>query len=205
MTLLIAGTIGLAATDIKRVIAYSTMSQIGYMIMGVSLGAYTAGLFHLMTHAFFKALLFMAAGSVISAMGGNQSLDRMSGLRRALPFTFVCFLDRRPRPLGRAAVQRLLLQGRDPALHRRARRLALGAVGRRLPRRAADRLYTFRMIFRAFLGEPCPEARELIEHGHLFHPEQPTNPANGEVEDTDVGFPGPEHAIAERRCRCARR
>ncbi|HEX5852351.1 MAG TPA: NADH-quinone oxidoreductase subunit L, partial [Solirubrobacteraceae bacterium] len=62
-TLLIAGTIGLAQTDIKRVIAYSTMSQIGYMIMGVSVGAYAAGLFHLMTHAFFKALLFMAAGS----------------------------------------------------------------------------------------------------------------------------------------------
>src|SRR6202041_499628 len=78
-TLLIAGTMGLAANDIKRVIAYSTMSQIGYMIMGVSIGAYAAGLFHLMTHAFFKALLFMAAGSVISGMGGNQSLDRMSG------------------------------------------------------------------------------------------------------------------------------
>ena len=88
VTLLIAGTIGLAATDLKRVIAYSTMSQIGYMIMGVSVGAYTAGLFHLMTHAFFKALLFMAAGSLISAMGGSQSLDRMSGFRRALPFTF---------------------------------------------------------------------------------------------------------------------
>jgi len=63
LTLLIAGTIALAAVDIKRVIAYSTMSQIGYMIMGVSAGAYAAGLFHLMTHAFFKALLFMAAGS----------------------------------------------------------------------------------------------------------------------------------------------
>jgi len=59
-------------------------------------------------------------------------------------------------------------------------------------------LYTFRMIFRAFLGAPCPEAGELIEHGHLFHPEVPTNPANGEVEDTDVGFPGPDHVIAER-------
>src|SRR3954447_13488557 len=72
VTLLVAGTIGLAVTDVKRVIAYSTMSQIGYMIMGVSAGAYVAGLFHLMTHAFFKALLFMAAGSVISAMGGEQ-------------------------------------------------------------------------------------------------------------------------------------
>jgi len=59
-------------------------------------------------------------------------------------------------------------------------------------------LYTFRMIFRAFLGDPCPEAAELIEHGHLHHPEAPTNPANGEIEDTDVGFPGPDHAVAER-------
>ena len=60
------------------------------------------------------------------------------------------------------------------------------------------------MIFRAFLGEPCPEAVELIEHGHLFHPEQPTNPANGEIEDTDVGFPGPDHVIAERALADAR-
>ncbi len=78
-------------TDLKRVIAYSTMSQIGYMIMGVSIFAYTAGLFHLMTHAFFKALLFMSAGSVISAMGGEQNMDRMGGFRRAMPFTFVAF------------------------------------------------------------------------------------------------------------------
>ncbi len=198
LTLLIAGTIGLAATDLKRVIAYSTMSQIGYMIMGVSIGAYTAGLFHLMTHAFFKALLFMAAGSLISAMGGNQSLDRMSGLRRALPFTFAAFL-----------VGGLALSGVPPfsgffskdsillfAAGRGGWHWALyvaGYLGAFL-----TGLYTFRMIFRAFLGEPCPEAVELIEHGHLFHPEVPTNPANGEVEDTDVGFPGPDHVIAER-------
>jgi NADH-quinone oxidoreductase subunit L len=59
-------------------------------------------------------------------------------------------------------------------------------------------VYTFRMIFRAFHGEPCEEARELIEHDHLYHPPEPVNPATGEVEDTDVGFPGPEHHIAER-------
>ena len=76
VTLLIAGTIGLTQTDIKRVIAYSTMSQIGYMIMGVSVGAYAAGLFHLMTHAFFKALLFMAAGSVIGAMARRAVAGR---------------------------------------------------------------------------------------------------------------------------------
>src|SRR4051794_29731892 len=73
-TLLVAGSIALVVTDLKRVIAYSTMSQIGYMIVGVTVFAYSAGLFHLMTHAFFKALLFMAAGSVISAMAGEQSM-----------------------------------------------------------------------------------------------------------------------------------
>jgi NADH-quinone oxidoreductase subunit L len=198
LTLLIAGTIGLAQTDLKRVIAYSTMSQIGYMIMGVSVGAYTAGLFHLMTHAFFKALLFMAAGSVIAAMGGSQSLDRMSGLRRALPFTFACFvigglaLTGVPPFSGFFSKDGILLYvggrgGWHWALY------VAGYLGAFL-----TGLYTFRMIFRAFLGEPCPEAVELIEHGHLFHPAQPTNPANGEVEDTDVGFPGPEHHIAER-------
>src|SRR5205807_4437764 len=92
LTLLIAASIGVVVTDLKRVIAYSTMSQIGYMIMGVSVGAYSAGLFHLYTHAFFKALLFMAAGSLIGAMAGEQSLDRMSGFRRAMPFTFGCFV-----------------------------------------------------------------------------------------------------------------
>src|SRR5687768_16572611 len=90
-TLLIAATIALAVTDLKRVIAYSTMSQIGYMVLGVSAFAYGAGLFHLMTHAFFKALLFMGAGSVIGAMSGEQSLDKMGGFRKAMPFTFATF------------------------------------------------------------------------------------------------------------------
>src|SRR4051812_46591204 len=92
VTLLIAATIALVMTDLKRVIAYSTMSQIGYMVMGVSTGAYAAGMFHLMTHAFFKALLFMAAGSVIAAMAGQQDLDKMGGFNRAMPFTFGCMV-----------------------------------------------------------------------------------------------------------------
>src|SRR3712207_3202109 len=92
LTLVIAATIALVVTDLKRVIAYSTMSQIGYMVVGVSIGAYAAGMFHLMTHAFFKALLFMAAGSVISAMAGEQNMDRMGGFRRAMPFTFACMV-----------------------------------------------------------------------------------------------------------------
>src|SRR6478672_2741344 len=91
-TLLVAGSIALVVTDLKKVIAYSTISQIGYMIMGVSIAAYSAGMFHLMTHAFFKALMFMAAGSVIAAMAGTQDMDRMSGMRRAMPFTYIAFL-----------------------------------------------------------------------------------------------------------------
>ena len=96
-TLLIAATIGLVVTDLKRVIAYSTMSQIGYMIMAVCSAAYAAGLFHLMTHAFFKALLFMAAGSVIAAMAGEQNLDRMGGFRTRDAVHVRLHGDRRPR------------------------------------------------------------------------------------------------------------
>jgi NADH-quinone oxidoreductase subunit L len=197
LTLVVAATVAIVQTDLKRVIAYSTMSQIGYMIMGVSVGAYSAGLFHLMTHAFFKALLFMAAGSLISAMGGEQSLDRMRGFRKAMPFTFICFM-----------VGGLALSGLPPFSgwlskddiigfldHRGGGFLILGIVG--YAGALLTGIYTFRMIFRAFWGEPCEEAREL-EHGHLVHHETPTNPQTGEVEDTDVGFPGAEHHIAER-------
>ncbi|MBV9467015.1 MAG: NADH-quinone oxidoreductase subunit L [Solirubrobacterales bacterium] len=197
LTLLIAATTALVVTDLKRVIAYSTMSQIGYMIMAVSVGAYSAGLFHLMTHAFFKALLFMAAGSLIGAMAGVQSLDRMSGFRKAMPFTFGCFI-----------VGGLALSGLPPFSgwlskddiigyldHRGGGFEVLGVLG--YAGALLTAVYTFRMIFRAFLGEPCEEAREL-EHGHLAHAEVPRNPLTGEEEDTDVGFPGPAHHIAER-------
>jgi NADH-quinone oxidoreductase subunit L len=197
VTLVLAGTVALVMTDIKRVIAYSTMSQIGYMIMGVGAGAYSAGLFHLMTHAFFKALLFMGAGSIIGAMAGEQSLDRMGGFRRALPFTFVCFV-----------IGGLSLSGMPPFAgwlskddiiafldHRGGAFLILGVVG--YLGALLTGIYTFRMIFRAFLGEPVEEAVEL-EHGHLHHAEVPRNPMTGEEEDTDVGFPGPGHFIAER-------
>jgi NADH-quinone oxidoreductase subunit L len=197
LTMVLAATVALVQVDIKRVIAYSTMSQIGYMIMGVSAGAYSAGLFHLMTHAYFKALLFMAAGSIIGAMAGTQSLDKMGGFRRALPFTFVCFL------IGGLALSGLppfsgwlskddiigLLDERGGGF------LVLGIFG--YIGAFLTGVYTFRMIFRAFFGEPVPEAVEL-EQGHLHHAEQPTNPMTGEVEDTDVGFPGPAHFIAER-------
>ncbi|HJU10128.1 MAG TPA: NADH-quinone oxidoreductase subunit L [Candidatus Binataceae bacterium] len=92
VTALFAATIGVTQNDIKRVLAYSTISQLGYMFVGVGVGAYAAGIFHLMTHAFFKACLFLGAGSVIHAMGGEQDMRRMGGLRRRLPVTFWTFL-----------------------------------------------------------------------------------------------------------------
>jgi NADH-quinone oxidoreductase subunit L len=87
-TALYAATIALGQRDIKRVLAYSTISQIGYMFMAVGAAAYVAGVFHLMTHAFFKALLFLGAGSVIHALGGEQDMRRMGGLARLMPLTF---------------------------------------------------------------------------------------------------------------------
>jgi NADH-quinone oxidoreductase subunit L len=195
-TLLFAGTVALAVTDLKRVIAYSTISQIGYMVMGVSMAAYSAGLFHLMTHAFFKALLFMGAGSVIGAMAGIQDMDRMSGFRRAMPFTFITFtigalsLAGFPLTAGWFSKDEIIAFG----LHRGglyAVLAVLGYVGAFL-----TAFYSFRMVFRVFFGAPAPEAREL-EAGHIAHGE-PMNPMTGEPEDTDVGFPGPEHYVAER-------
>jgi NADH-quinone oxidoreductase subunit L len=197
VTLVVAATTALAQTDLKRVIAYSTMSQIGYMIMGVSAGAYAAGLFHLMTHAFFKALLFMAAGSVIAAMAGEQNMDKMGGFRRAMPFTFGCFI------VGGLALAGIPpfsgFWSKDEILSLVAERggwdwvlFVIGYLGAFL-----TAIYTWRMIFRTFWGDPVPEAAEL-EAGHLHHSDVPRNPASGEEEDTDVGFPGPEHHIAER-------
>jgi len=88
LTALFAATIGVCQTDIKKVLAYSTISQLGYMFLACGVAAYSAGIFHLMTHAFFKGLLFLAAGSVIHAIGGEQDMRRMGGLRHYIPWTF---------------------------------------------------------------------------------------------------------------------
>ncbi len=92
LTALMAASIGLVQYDIKRVLAYSTVSQLGYMFTAMGVGAYAAGAFHLMTHAFFKALLFLGSGSVIHAMAGEQDMRRMGGLKRYLPVTFVTMM-----------------------------------------------------------------------------------------------------------------
>jgi NADH-quinone oxidoreductase subunit L len=196
-TLLVAGTIALVMTDLKRAIAYSTMSQIGYMIMGVSIGAYSAGMFHLMTHAFFKALLFMAAGSIIAAMANEQNIDKMSGFGRAMRFTSITFVCG---GLALAAFPGTSgFFSKDEILAYATARggmyeifTVLGYFGALL-----TAIYTFRLIFRVLPGKPCPEAQELIDTGHVHHA-HPFNPASGEEEDTEVGFPGADHHIAEQ-------
>jgi NADH-quinone oxidoreductase subunit L len=88
-TAIFSATIGICQTDIKRVLAYSTVSQLGYMFLACGVGAFTAGIFHLMTHAFFKALLFLGSGSVIHALSGEQDMSKMGGLRKYIPITFL--------------------------------------------------------------------------------------------------------------------
>jgi NADH-quinone oxidoreductase subunit L len=159
-TLLIAGLVALVQVDIKRVIAYSTMSQIGYMFLAVGLGAYANGMFHLMTHAFFKALLFMAAGIVIHALTDEQDIRKMGGLRRLLPRTFIAF-----------AIGAVALVGLPPfagffskdsiladAMDRGAFGYVLWVVG--LAGTFLTGLYTFRLLFLVFWGEPSAFVRE---------------------------------------------
>ena len=115
-TLLLAGLVALVQTDIKRVIAYSTMSQIGYMFVGVGIGAYASGMYLLVTHAFFKALLFMAAGIVIHHLAGEQDMRRMGGLRGAAAEDLARFPRRLRRTRRDPALRRLLVEGRDHRL-----------------------------------------------------------------------------------------
>ena len=171
VTLLVAGVIALVQWDIKRVIAYSTMSQIGYMFVAAGIGAYGYAIFHLMTHAFFKALLFMSAGVVIHHLGGEQDIRRMGGLRTLMPRTHIAFL------VGSLALAGIpIFSGfwskdgiiaaafaSDDALG--AFLYAAGLVGALL-----TGLYTFRLYFAVFRGDPS----ELVkEHAHEDHGEGP--------------------------------
>ncbi len=159
-TLLVAGLVALVQVDIKRVIAYSTMSQIGYMFLGVGIGAYSNGMFHLMTHAFFKALLFMAAGIVIHALANEQDIRKMGGLRQLMPRTYLAFL------IGSLALVGIFpfagFFSKDPIL---AAAMDSGAYGyvlwvAGLAGTFLTGLYTFRLLFLVFWGEPSPFVRE---------------------------------------------
>jgi NADH-quinone oxidoreductase subunit L len=166
-TLLMAGLIALVQTDIKRVIAYSTMSQIGYMFVGAGLGAYPSAMFHLMTHAFFKALLFLAAGIAIHAITGEQDIRKLAGIGKLMPFTKIVFL------IGSLALVGIPpfagFFSKDPIIS-----AALGhggwygdliyaacVIGAFL-----TGVYAFRLYFIVFTGEPTAFARE---HFHAHH------------------------------------
>jgi NADH-quinone oxidoreductase subunit L len=163
-TAVYAATMGLVQTDIKRVLAYSTISQIGYMFLGLGVGAYAAGIFHLVTHAFFKSLLFLAAGSVIHALSGEQDLRKMGGLKKRIPRTYRVFL------VGALAISGLPgLSGffsKDEIL---ASTFASGhaivwAVG--LAGAALTAFYMFRLIYLAFYGDerfPAEASRRVHE------------------------------------------
>ena len=111
VTAFFAATIAIVQSDIKRVLAYSTISQIGYMMLGVGIGAFAAGIFHLMTHAFFKGLLFLCAGSVIHALEGEQDMNKMGGLRRITADHVCDDADRDARDQRDPALRRLFLEG----------------------------------------------------------------------------------------------
>jgi NADH-quinone oxidoreductase subunit L len=159
-TLLLAGLIALVQVDIKRVIAYSTMSQIGYMFLGVGVGAYANGMFHLMTHAFFKALLFLAAGIVIHSLAAEQDIRKMGGLRTLMPRTYQAFL------IGSLALVGIFpfagFFSKDSilaaAMDHGTYGYVLWVVG--LAGTFLTGLYTFRLLFLVFWGEPSAFVRE---------------------------------------------
>ena len=170
-TAFFAALIGLVQQDIKRVLAYSTISQLGYMFLGCGVGAYTAGIFHLMTHAFFKALLFLAAGSVIHAMGGEQDMRKMGGLRKRIPITFYTM------SAGVFAITGVppfaAFFSKDEILYQTFLRggtlgYALWFVG--LVTAGITSFYMFRLWYKTFFGEPRFDEAALA-HGHGGHDE----------------------------------
>jgi NADH-quinone oxidoreductase subunit L len=169
-TALMAGTIGLVQNDIKRVLAYSTVSQLGYMFLAMGVGAYAAGIFHLYTHAFFKALLFLGSGAVIHALHGEQDIRNMGGLRKELPITYWTFL------IGAIAIAGIPpLAGffsKDEILfktftHGNQVMWAIGVVTAFL-----TATYMFRLVFMTFFGErrSAPAENDKLQttndHGH---------------------------------------
>lgn len=191
-TALFAALIGLVQNDIKKVLAYSTVSQLGYMFLGVGVGAYGAGLFHVMTHAFFKACLFLGSGSVIHALSGEQDIRKMGGLRKAMPITFATFL-----------VATLAIAGippfsgffsKDEILWQAYSRGHTVLWGMGLLTAALTSFYMFRLFTMTFLGE-----QRLTDHAkHHLH-ESPFNMTSVLIIlallSAVAGFLGVPHAL----------
>ncbi len=168
-TAFFAATVGVAQNDIKRVIAYSTCSQLGYMFAALGLGAYAAGMFHLFTHAFFKALLFLGAGAVIHAMHHEQDLRNMGGLRRKIPITFwmmvigTLALTGFPFTAGwysKDAIIEVAHAAHSPAAPYAFTLLGIAAF--------LTSFYSWRLIFMAFFGKPRDE--HAVDHAHEAPP-----------------------------------
>jgi NADH-quinone oxidoreductase subunit L len=164
VTAFYSATIGLLQTDIKKVLAYSTVSQLGYMFLGCGVGAYAAGIFHLMTHAFFKGLLFLAAGSVIHAMGGEQNMMKMGGLRKHIPVTYWTMLIATLAIAGipgfagffsKDEILEAAKSGPDANLVL----WLLGVVGAGL-----TSFYMFRLVFLTFFGKPRFDEHKVHVH-----------------------------------------
>ena len=162
-TAIFAAIIGICQKDIKKVLAYSTVSQLGYMFMALGVGAWAIAIFHLMTHAFFKALLFLGAGSVIHAMGGEQDMDKMGGLRKRIPATYYTLVA------GALALSGIFpfagFWSKDDILGATWRdgKYLIWAVG--LIAAFITAFYTFRMIFMTFFGKPRMD-KETEKHIH---------------------------------------
>jgi NADH-quinone oxidoreductase subunit L len=171
-TALMAGTIGLVQNDIKRVLAYSTVSQLGYMFLAMGVGAYAAGIFHLYTHAFFKALLFLGSGAVIHALAGEQDLRRMGGLKQQLPVTYWTFL------VGAIAIAGIPpfagFFSKDEILYRTLSggHAVLWIVG--LVTSLLTATYMFRLVYLAFHGNRAADA---------VHTSAPASPAHHRLHD----------------------
>ena len=165
ITAVFAATMAFVQNDIKRVLAYSTISQIGYMFIGCGVGAYAAGMFHLVTHAFFKSLLFLAAGSVIHALGGGQDMRHMGGLRKRLPVTFPVFL------VGALAISGVpFLSGffsKDAILTSAFAGGHYVIYGLGLAGAVMTAFYMFRLIYMTFYGE---EKAALPPGQHIHEP-----------------------------------
>jgi len=176
-TALIAGTIGLVQNDIKRVLAYSTVSQLGYMFLAMGVGAFGAGVFHLYTHAFFKALLFLGSGAVIHALHGEQDLRRMGGLKKELPITYWTFV------IGAMAIAGVPgLAGffsKDEILFRTyaGGHTLLWVVG--IVTALLTAIYMFRLVFLAFHGERPTGAAHAGHDPHGHAPDDQAQAAHG--------------------------
>lgn len=162
LTAFFAATIGLAQNDIKKVLAYSTVSQLGYMFIGVGVGAYAAGVFHLVTHAFFKACLFLGSGSIIHAMHHEQDMRKMGGLRNFMPRTYWTFLIA---TIAIAGIPPLAgFFSKDEILWKAFNyNPAIWAVG--FAAAGMTAFYMFRLVFMTFFGE-CRADHHTVEHLH---------------------------------------